>query len=133
MIINDSAIVAELMKQSEVHEEWLQSKHGGPAREVRRLEVTALGDDAGVVDIEFLHGRETNVWVRLTEGWTLVASHSSLLPSYVDAASARIGLEIEPGERAAVTRDLERLAAMAEFLMEFPLAQDLEAAAVFQA
>ena len=53
-------------------------------------------------------------------------------PAYLDATAAWIGLHIDPADREAVNGDLNRLAAIAEFLMQFPLSQDVEAAAVFR-
>jgi hypothetical protein len=60
----------------------------GLARRVTRLEITTFGDDFGSVVLEFeretpvkvVHGRQTQVWVRLPEGWRIVAAHVSLLP-----------------------------------------------------
>src|SRR5207248_4702097 len=102
----------------------------------------ALGDSTGMVDIDFMrpmdgierHGRETQFWFRFAEGWKIVAAHASLLPaapSYVDAASAKIDLKIDAAERKAVNDNLTRLSAIADFLMEFPLSQGVEAAPVF--
>jgi hypothetical protein len=57
----------------------------GLAREVVRLEIVTFGRDYGSVTLEFARGttrgRQTQVWVRLTEGWRIVAAHVSLLPS----------------------------------------------------
>lgn len=52
--------------------------------------------------------------------------------TYIEAASALIGLEIAPGHREAVEADLRRIASIAEFLMAFPLAQNVEPAPVFR-
>jgi hypothetical protein len=81
------------------------------------------------------HGRQTQFWIRFPEGWKIVSAHVSLLPappSYLEAASAQIGLSIDGKERQAVKEDLNRIAAIAGFLMQFPLSQDVEAAPVFQ-
>ena len=114
-------------------------------RSVTRLEITALGDSAGVINLEFMRhidgaerkGRQTQFWVRFPEGWRIVSAHISLLPggppAYLEAAAARIGLPVNAAHAAAVATDLNRIADIAQFLMEFPLAQDVEAAPVFQA
>jgi hypothetical protein len=113
------------------------------AREVTRLAITALGTDTGIVNLEFRRkvnglerrGRQTQFWRRLEEGWKIVSAHVSLMPetaSYVRAAAARIGLLLYAAYVDAVTQDLERTASEAEFLMEFPLPQTVEAAPVFE-
>jgi hypothetical protein len=112
-------------------------------REIRRLDIMALGDSAGIVNLEFMrlmdgiesHGRQTQFWFRFAEGWRIASAHVSLLPrgaTYLKAASAEIGLNIDPAYQADVNGDLTRMAKIAEFLMQFPLSQDVEAAPVFQ-
>jgi hypothetical protein len=58
------------------------------ARTVTRMEIVTFGRDFGSVTIEFeresggagIHGRQSQVWVRLSEGWRIVQAHVSLLP-----------------------------------------------------
>jgi len=50
----------------------------------------------------------------------------------INNAAAEIGLTIDPAYQAGVQEQLTRLRAVAEFLMEFPLPQDVEPAPVFQ-
>jgi hypothetical protein len=58
------------------------------ARSVRRLDIVTFGRDVGSVTLEFertangksVSGRQTQVWVRLPEGWRIVAAHVSALP-----------------------------------------------------
>ncbi len=60
----------------------------GLARRVTRLDVVTFGRDFGSVTLEFerrtpaktVRGRQSQVWVRLDEGWRIVAAHVSLLP-----------------------------------------------------
>ena len=60
----------------------------GLARKVTRLEIVTFGKDFGSVTLEFeretpvktVHGRQSQVWVRLPEGWRIVSAHVSLLP-----------------------------------------------------
>lgn len=114
-------------------------------RDILRLDIMAFGDSAGVVNLEFMrpmngiesHGRQTQFWFRFAEGWKIVSAHVSLLPgpaeaAYLTAASAEIGLRIAPEYQAGVQGDLNRMAGIAGFLMQFPLGQDVEAAPVFQ-
>src|ERR1700722_7316898 len=58
------------------------------ARHVRRLDIVTFGYDYGSVTLEFerdvdakiVRGRQSQVWVRLPEGWRIVAAHVSILP-----------------------------------------------------
>jgi hypothetical protein len=58
------------------------------ARTIKRLDIVTFGLDFGSVTIEFtrevegrtVHGRQSQVWVRLTEGWRIVSAHVSILP-----------------------------------------------------
>lgn len=58
---------------------------GSPQREVIRTEITAFGTDFGVINVEFQRaggkstGRQSQTWVRLPEGWRIVAAHVSLM------------------------------------------------------
>jgi hypothetical protein len=111
------------------------------AREVTRLAITTLGTDTAIVNLEFRRqengrrGRQTQFWRRMEQGWKIVSAHVSIMPetaSYVRTAAARIGLPLDPAYFDAVTEDLERTAAAAKYLMEFPLPQTVEAAPVFE-
>jgi len=58
------------------------------ARTIERLEIVAFGRDYGEVSVEFsrpsgsgsVRGRQSQTWVRLPEGWRIVAAHASILP-----------------------------------------------------
>jgi hypothetical protein len=58
------------------------------ARIVRRLDIVTFGRDFGSITLEFertvqgraVLGRQSQTWVRLPEGWRIVAAHVSLLP-----------------------------------------------------
>jgi hypothetical protein len=60
----------------------------GLARRQIRLEIRTFGTDFGSVTLEFerdtpgglVRGRQSQVWVRLDEGWRIVQAHLSLLP-----------------------------------------------------
>ena len=57
------------------------------ARTIKRLDVVTFGSDFGSVTLEFerkvgdqtVLGRQSQVWVRLAEGWKIVSAHVSLL------------------------------------------------------
>ena len=59
------------------------------SRTVRRLEIVTFGRDFGSVTLEFertvngkiISGRQSQVWVRLPEGWRIVSAHVSILPA----------------------------------------------------
>ncbi len=58
------------------------------ARVVRRLDIVTFGRDFGSVTLEFertangktTSGRQSQVWVRFSEGWRIVSAHVSVLP-----------------------------------------------------
>lgn len=60
----------------------------GLARTVTRLDIATFGPDFGSITLEFerstangvIRGRQSQVWVRLPEGWRIVQAHVSLLP-----------------------------------------------------
>jgi hypothetical protein len=60
----------------------------GLARTITRLDIVTFGRDYGSVTLEFerqtetrtVRGRQSQVWVRLPEGWRIVAAHVSVLP-----------------------------------------------------
>lgn len=57
------------------------------ARRMVRLEIVTFGRDFGSVTLEFerdaaggvVRGRQSQVWVRLPEGWRIVSAHVSVL------------------------------------------------------
>jgi len=58
------------------------------ARTVTRLDIVSFGRDAASITLEFerasagkiIRGRQSQSWIRLPEGWRIVAAHVSLLP-----------------------------------------------------
>jgi len=56
---------------------------------VTRLDIVSFGEDFGSITLEFeregdsgtVRGRQSQVWVRLEEGWQIVSAHVSLLPA----------------------------------------------------
>jgi hypothetical protein len=59
----------------------------GLARTITRLDIVTFGADYGSITLEFerqvagevRRGRQSQVWVRLPEGWRIVAAHVSML------------------------------------------------------
>ena len=66
-----------------------QFRQGRPAhnlaREITARSITTFGDDCAVANIEFRRagnpriGRQTQTWVRMADGWRVVAAHVSLM------------------------------------------------------
>jgi len=58
------------------------------ARSVKRLDIVAFGRDTASITLEFervaasgiVRGRQSQVWVRMPEGWRIVQAHVSMLP-----------------------------------------------------
>jgi hypothetical protein len=57
------------------------------ARTVTRLDIVSFGRDFASITLEFerdtggrVHGRQSQAWVRMPEGWRIVSAHVSLLP-----------------------------------------------------
>ena len=58
------------------------------ARTITRLEIVAFGNDFASITVAFerelggqvTRGRQSQTWVRLSEGWRIVFAHVSLLP-----------------------------------------------------
>ena len=58
-------------------------------RRVTRLEIVSFGRDFASITLEFerdtpqsvVRGRQSQVWVRLPQGWRIVSAHVSLLPA----------------------------------------------------
>jgi hypothetical protein len=59
----------------------------GLARTVKRLDIVTFGRDFGSITLEFeratpdlvVRGRQSQVWVRMAEGWRIVQAHVSFL------------------------------------------------------
>lgn len=59
------------------------------ARTGKRLDIVSFGRDFASITLEFerlagektIRGRQSQVWVRLPEGWRIVQAHVSLLPA----------------------------------------------------
>jgi hypothetical protein len=60
---------------------------GDLGRDVLRVEITTFGTDVATASAEFrrhasgVTGRQQQTWVRMTEGWRIVAAHVSHLGS----------------------------------------------------
>jgi hypothetical protein len=59
----------------------------GLARTLRRTVITTFGRDSATAMTEFVReggnkiGRQSQTWVRLPQGWRVVAAHVSLIPA----------------------------------------------------
>jgi len=58
------------------------------ARNVTRVDIVSFGRDFASITLEFernagvgvVHGRQSQAWVRMPQGWRIVSAHVSLLP-----------------------------------------------------
>jgi hypothetical protein len=59
---------------------------GSPQRTLTKTVITTYGRDAATANTEYLrhasgkHGRQSQTWLRLPEGWRIVSAHVSLMP-----------------------------------------------------
>lgn len=59
------------------------------ARQVKRLDIVSFGSSFASITLEFerctgpipVRGRQSQVWVRMQEGWRIVSAHVSLMPA----------------------------------------------------
>jgi hypothetical protein len=59
------------------------------ARRIKRLDIVSFNHDCASITLEFerstgttfVRGRQSQVWVRMPEGWRIVSAHVSLLPT----------------------------------------------------
>lgn len=65
-----------------------QRTGGSPPRTLHNILITTWGRDFAVANTEFrrantaLTGRQTQVWVRMPEGWRIVAGHVSMMQEF---------------------------------------------------
>jgi hypothetical protein len=58
---------------------------GSPPRTIRNTVITTYGADFGTANTEFIRadgdkiGRQSHTWVRMPEGWRIVAAHVSFM------------------------------------------------------
>ena len=61
---------------------------GSPQRTLRHTIITTFGTDLGTANTQFQRanssqiGRQSQTWVRLTEGWRIVAAHVSMMAAF---------------------------------------------------
>jgi hypothetical protein len=69
--------------------EFRQNRRGGsPQRVLRNIVITTYGKDFGTANTEFVRhnstllGRQSQSWVRMPEGWRIVAAHVSMMAEF---------------------------------------------------
>jgi hypothetical protein len=68
---------------------------GSPQRRQLRVEVTALGPDVAIANVEFVradtgrNGRQSQTWLRTDQGWKVVSAHVSLRQDGADQRGDR--------------------------------------------
>jgi hypothetical protein len=74
-----------LYGQDEIAEFRRNRVGGSPQRQLTRTVITTFGQDFATANTEFVRegstriGRQSHAWVRLPEGWRIVAAHVSLM------------------------------------------------------
>ena len=64
--------------------EFRKGRGGSPQRRLGRVAITVYGDTCATADAEFFRenstrrGRQTQTWVKFSDGWKVVSAHVSL-------------------------------------------------------
>ncbi|EJL32864.1 oxalurate catabolism protein HpxZ [Novosphingobium sp. AP12] len=76
--------VGEVLYGIEEIRAFRKGRGGSPHRKLGRVAITVYGDSFATADAEFFRegsdrrGRQTQSWVRFTDGWKVVSAHVSL-------------------------------------------------------
>jgi Protein of unknown function (DUF3225) len=71
-----------------IREFRVQRRGGSPTRVLRNTMITTYGTDFGTTNTEFVRanstliGRQSQSWVRMPEGWRVVAAHVSIMAGF---------------------------------------------------
>jgi hypothetical protein len=81
--------VGENLQGIEMLRAFRKARSGGsPPRTLRNTVITTFGTDFATTNTEFLRenavttGRQSQVWVRLPQGWRVVAGHVSMMQGF---------------------------------------------------
>ncbi len=88
-LFHDSAFtvrygVGEVLYGIEAIREFRKRRGGAPQRKLARVEITTYGDAFATANAEFQNegveriGRQSQAWVRFSEGWKIVSAHISM-------------------------------------------------------
>ena len=72
-----------------------RTKTSVPNRTLRNTTITTYGRDAATANTEFVHdgetslGRQSQTWMRMPEGWRIVAAHVSFVENALDGQRPR--------------------------------------------
>ncbi|MDP9057058.1 MAG: oxalurate catabolism protein HpxZ [Pseudomonadota bacterium] len=76
--------VGEVLFGIEAIRAFRKGRGGSPQRRLGRVEITVYGDACATADAEFFRensprrGRQTQTWVKFSDGWKVVSAHVSL-------------------------------------------------------
>jgi len=76
--------VGEVLYGIDEIREFRKGRGGSPRRKLGRVEITTYGADFATANAEFFRegaqkrGRQSQTWVRFTDGWKVVSAHVSL-------------------------------------------------------
>lgn len=109
----------------------------GLDRKMFNVQIVTFGSQCAVVTLEFQrgehHGRQSQVWMKLPEGWKVVSAHVSFMYElYAEQAAALIGLPIPTENSNAVAQNVERAAKIAASMFNFELTDQIQCAPKFQ-
>ena len=81
--------VGENLHGIEAIREFRRNRVGGsPQRVLRQTVITTFGTDLGTANTQFMRanstqiGRQSQTWVRMDEGWRIVAAHVSMMAGF---------------------------------------------------
>jgi ketosteroid isomerase-like protein len=76
--------VGEVLYGIDAIRDFRKGRGGSPQRKLGRVAITVYGDAFATADAEFhregsdRRGRQTQAWVKFTDGWKVVSAHVSL-------------------------------------------------------
>jgi hypothetical protein len=81
--------VGEALHGIDAIREFRRNRSGGsPQRTLRHTLITTFGTDLGTTNTQFMRanspqlGRQSQTWVRMAEGWRIVAAHVSMMAAF---------------------------------------------------
>ena len=81
--------VGEVLHGIDAIREFRRNRAGGsPQRTLSHTVITTFGADLGTANTQFLRanssqvGRQSQTWVRMNEGWRIVAAHVSMMAAF---------------------------------------------------
>ncbi len=100
------------------------------------VQIVTFGSDCAIVTLEFIrgehHGRQSQTWWKLPEGWKVVSAHVSLYETYTEQAAALVGMPIPSKNNFAVAQNIERATRIASPVLDYELTEEIQSAPRFE-